>query len=125
MAIFAVLLVFIGWRGALRTLGISLLAALLAAATLGWLGVGVTLFSVFGFLLVTAIGVDYAIMMYEGVGGAATSLLGAALAAATTWLSFGLLLLSATPAVSSFGLAVSLGLIFCFLLAPWAARQSQ
>lgn len=125
LAIFAVLLVFIGWRGALRTLGISLLAALLAAATLGWLGVGVTLFSVFGFLLVTAIGVDYAIMMYEGVGGAATSLLGAALAAATTWLSFGLLLLSATPAVSSFGLAVSLGLIFCFLLAPWAARQSQ
>ena len=125
LAIFAVLLVFIGWRGALRTLGISLLAALLAAATLGWLGIGVTLFSVFGFLLVTAIGVDYAIMMYEGVGGAATSLLGAALAAATTWLSFGLLLLSATPAVSSFGLAVSLGLIFCFLLAPWAARQSQ
>lgn len=125
LAIFGMLSFFLGWRGASRTLGISLLAALLAAAALGWLGIELTLFSIFGFLLVTAIGVDYAIMMYEGVGGAATSLLGAALAAATTWLSFGLLLLSATPAVSSFGLAVSLGLVFCFLLAPWAARPDQ
>lgn len=125
LAILVLLVLVIGWQGAVRTLGISLLAALLAAASLGWLGLPVTLFSVFGFLLVTAIGVDYAIMMYEGVGGAATSLLGAALAAATTWLSFGLLMLSATPAVSSFGLAVSLGLAFCFLLAPWAARSHR
>lgn len=125
LAILVLLVAVIGWQGAARTLGISLLAALLAAASLGWLGLPVTLFSVFGFLLVTAIGVDYAIMMYEGVGGAATSLLGAALAAATTWLSFGLLMLSVTPAVSSFGLAVSLGLAFCFLLAPWAARRDQ
>ena len=73
-------------------------------------------------LLVTAIGVDYAIIVYENVGGAATSLLGTLLAAVTTWLSFGLLSLSNTPAVSSFGLAVSLGLIFSFLFAPWAAR---
>ena len=123
LAILVLLVLVIGWQGAVRTLGISLLAALLAAASLGWLGLPVTLFSVFGFLLVTAIGVDYAIMMHEGVGGAATSLLGAALAAATTWLSFGLLMLSETPAVSSFGLAVSLGLAFCFLLAPWAARS--
>lgn len=121
-AIFILLAVFLGWRGALRTLTVSLASAVLAAATLGWLGLPLTLFSIFGLLLVTAIGVDYAIIMYEGVGGAATSLLGAFLAAVTTWLSFGLLALSATPAVSSFGLAVSLGLVFCFLLAPWAKR---
>lgn len=121
--IFVLLAVFLGWRAALRTLTVSLAAALLAAATLGWLGQPLTLFSIFGLLLVTAIGVDYAIIMYEGVGGAATSLLGAFLAAVTTWLSFGLLALSATPAVSSFGLAVSLGLVFCFLLAPWARRN--
>ena len=88
------------------------------------MGQTLTLFSVFGLLLVTAIGVDYAIIVYEGVGGAATSLLGTLLAAVTTWLSFGLLALSSTPAVSSFGLAVSLGLVFSFLFAPWAARTS-
>jgi predicted exporter len=120
--IFVVLAMALGWRGALRTLSISLLAALTAAACLGWMGQTLTLFSVFGLLLVTAIGVDYAIIIYEGVGGAATSLLGTLLAAVTTWLSFGLLALSSTPAVSSFGLAVSLGLVFSFLFAPWAAR---
>ncbi|MDY0206287.1 MAG: hypothetical protein RBR82_06630 [Pseudomonas sp.] len=122
--IFVFLAIALGWRGALRTLSVSLLAALAAAACLGWMGQTLTLFSVFGLLLVTAIGVDYAIIVYEGVGGAATSLLGTLLAAVTTWLSFGLLALSSTPAVSSFGLAVSLGLVFSFLFAPWAARST-
>jgi predicted exporter len=31
--------------------------------------------------------------------------------------------LSSTPAVSNFGLAVSLGLAFSFILAPWAGRH--
>lgn len=109
-----------GWRGALRCLAVPLLAAVGSLATLGWLGLPLTLFGLFGLLLVTAIGVDYAILMREQVGGAAVSLAGTLLAAITTWLSFGLLALSSTPAVSSFGLAVSLGLLFSFLLAPWA-----
>ena len=109
-----------GWRGALRCLAVPLLAALGSLASLGWLGQSLTLFGLFGLLLVTAIGVDYAILMREQVGGAAVSLAGTLLAAITTWLSFGLLALSSTPAVSSFGLAVSLGLLFSFLLAPWA-----
>lgn len=109
-----------GWRGAARCLAVPLLAALGSLASLGWLGQSLTLFGLFGLLLVTAIGVDYAILMREQVGGAAVSLLGTLLAAVTTWLSFGLLALSSTPAVSNFGLAVSLGLLFSFLLAPWA-----
>ncbi|MES2821810.1 MAG: hypothetical protein V4812_22785 [Pseudomonadota bacterium] len=114
-----------GLVGALRTLGVSLLAAFAALASLGWLGQPLTLFSLFGLLLVTAIGVDYAILMRERVGGAATSLLGTLLSALTTWLAFGLLALSSTPAVSNFGLAVGLGLVFSFLLAPWAADARQ
>ena len=51
------------------------------------------------------------------------SLLGTLLAALTTWLSFGLLAISSTPAVSNFGLAVSLGLAFSFILAPWAGHR--
>ncbi|WP_413793724.1 MULTISPECIES: MMPL family transporter [unclassified Pseudomonas] len=114
-----------GVRAALRIVALPLLAALCSLASLGWLGQPLTLFSLFGLLLVTAIGVDYAILMREQIGGAAVSLLGTLLAAITTWLSFGLLALSSTPAVSHFGLAVSLGLAFSFMLAPWAGRQEH
>ena len=121
--ILALLVLPFGLRGALRIVALPLLAALCSLACLGWLGQPLTLFSLFGLLLVTAISVDYAILMHEHIGGAAVSLLGTLLAALTTWLSFGLLALSATPAVSNFGLAVSLGLAFSFLLAPWAAQR--
>lgn len=114
-----------GLGGAAKLVALPLLAALCSLAGLGWLGQPLTLFSVFGLLLATAISVDYAILMREQVGGAATSLIGTLLAAATTWLSFGLLLVSRTPAVSNFGLAVSLGLVFSFLLAPWAAKPTM
>ncbi|NVZ79589.1 hypothetical protein HX859_32300 [Pseudomonas gingeri] len=112
-----------GLGGALRIVALPLLAALCSLASLGWLGQPLTLFSLFGLLLVTAISVDYAILMREQIGGDAVSLLGTLLAALTTWLSFGLLAISSTPAVSNFGLSVSLGLAFSFLLAPWAGRQ--
>ncbi|MBM1188882.1 MMPL family transporter [Pseudomonas lundensis] len=112
-----------GLGGAVRIVALPLLAALCSLASLGWLGQPLTLFSLFGLLLVTAISVDYAILMREHIGGAAVSLLGTLLAALTTWLSFGLLAVSSTPAVSNFGLSVSLGLAFSFILAPWAARQ--
>jgi predicted exporter len=120
-----VLVLPFGFGGALRIVSLPLLAALCSLASLGWLGQPLTLFSLFGLLLVTAISVDYAILMREQVGGAAVSLLGTLLAALTTWLSFGLLAVSSTPAVSNFGLSVSLGLIFSFLLAPWAGRHAH
>ncbi|WP_223488437.1 MMPL family transporter [Pseudomonas sp. A-RE-19] len=118
-----VLILPFGLGGALRIVSLPLLAALCSLASLGWLGQPLTLFSLFGLLLVTAISVDYAILMREQIGGAAASLLGTLLAAVTTWLSFGLLAVSSTPAVSNFGLSVSLGLAFSFILAPWAGRQ--
>ncbi|CAI8822223.1 MULTISPECIES: MMPL family transporter [Pseudomonas] len=120
-----VLIVPFGFGGALRIVALPLLAALCSLASLGWLGQPLTLFSLFGLLLVTAISVDYAILMREQVGGAAVSLLGTLLAALTTWLSFGLLAVSSTPAVSNFGLSVSLGLAFSFILAPWAGRHAH
>ncbi|MCP1623550.1 MMPL family transporter [Pseudomonas nitroreducens] len=123
--IFALLLKPFGPRGALRIVLLPLLAALCSLASLGWLGQPLTLFSLFGLLLVTAIGVDYTILMRERVGGAAVSLVGVLLAAITTWLSFGLLALSATPVISNFGLAVGLGLGFCFLFCPWAQEGQQ
>lgn len=125
LLIFALLCFPFGPGGALRCLAVPLLAALASLASLGWLGQPLTLFGLFGLLLVTAIGVDYAILMREQIGGAAVSLVGTLLAATTTWLSFGLLAVSSTPAVSNFGLTVSLGLVFSFFLAPWAIHQQD
>jgi len=123
--IVAMLIIPFGLGGALKVIALPLLAALCSLASLGWLGQPLTLFSLFGLLLVTAISVDYAILMREQIGGAAVSLLGTLLAAATTWLSFGLLAVSSTPAVSNFGLSVSLGLAFSFILAPWAGKHAD
>ncbi|HEY0290068.1 MAG TPA: hypothetical protein VGC62_24180 [Pseudomonas sp.] len=125
LLIVALLIIPFGLGGALKVIALPLLAALCSLASLGWLGQPLTLFSLFGLLLVTAISVDYAILMREQIGGAAVSLLGTLLAAATTWLSFGLLAVSSTPAVSNFGLSVSLGLAFSFILAPWAGSHAK
>jgi len=125
VAMFLLLCLPFGLTGALRVIGLPLLAALAALSCLGWLGQPLTLFSLFGLLLVTALGVDYAILMREAVGGAAVSLLGVLLAGSTSWLAFGLLLLSSTPVLANFGLAISLGLLFSFILAPWAMREQE
>ncbi len=124
-AILLLLCLPFGLGGALRVICLPLLSALAALACLGWLGQPLTLFSLFGLLLITAIGVDYAILMRENIGGPAVSLLGTLLSALTAWMSFGLLLLSQTPAIANFGLAISLGLLFCFLLSPWAAARPR
>jgi predicted exporter len=110
---------FLGRGATWRILAVPLAATVCSLAVLGYLGQPLTLFSLFGLLLVTAIGVDYAIFMYEQVAGPAASLVGIALGGVTTLLSFGLLALSKTPAVSSFGLAVALGVMFSLLWAPW------
>ncbi len=116
----AVLLILtLGRAAAWRILAVPLAATACSLAALGYLGEPLTLFSLFGLLLVSAIGVDYAIFMYERVAGAAASLVGILLGAVTTLLSFGLLALSHTPAIANFGLAVALGVAFSLLWAPW------
>lgn len=115
----ALLLLTLGRAAAWRILAVPLAATACSLAALGYLGQPLTLFSLFGLLLVSAIGVDYAIFMYERVAGAAASLVGILLGAATTLLSFGLLAISQTPAIANFGLAVALGVAFSLLWAPW------
>jgi len=107
-----------------RVLVVPLAAVALSLAVLGWAGQPLTLFSLFGLLLVSALGVDYAIFMYEGVAGAAASLVGILLSATTTLLSFGLLVFSQTPVISGFGLSVSLGVSFSLLFAIWVKKPT-
>jgi predicted exporter len=115
----ALLWLTLGRAATWRLLAVPLAATGCTLAALGLLGQPLTLFSLFGLLLVSAIGLDYAIVMYERVAGAAASFVGIMLAAATTMLSFGLLAFSSTPAISNFGLSVGIGVAFCVLWAPW------
>jgi len=114
----------LGQAAVWRVLAVPLAAVALSLAVLGWAGQPLTLFSLFGLLLVSALGIDYAIFMYENVAGAAASLVGILLSAATTLLSFGLLAFSQTPVISGFGLSVSLGVGFSLLLAIWVKRPT-
>ncbi|ANN78482.1 MMPL family transporter [Bordetella flabilis] len=115
----ALLWATLGRAATWRLLSVPLAATACTLAALGLLGQPLTLFSLFGLLLVSAIGLDYAIVMHERVAGAPASFVGILLAAATTMLSFGLLALSTTPAISNFGLSVGIGVAFCVLWAPW------
>jgi predicted exporter len=112
-----------GWRHGLHILAVPVTSIVMTLGVLGYAGQPLTLFVLFGLILVLTIGVDYAIFMFESIAGRSTTLAGVILDAGTTLLSFGLLALSHTPAVRSFGLSVGLGITFCFLLAPWTGQH--
>ncbi|AZN36311.1 MMPL family transporter [Iodobacter ciconiae] len=103
------------WRALLPTL----LASTLALAILALLGQPLQLFNILALLLILGMGVDYGIFLLENPDRHATRpFLSVTLAAASTLLAFGLLALSATPALHAFGLTMLLGIGFSWLLTP-------
>lgn len=111
-----VLMAIFGWRRGSVILLLPMLALMATIGVLGWLNLTIGLFVMFGLLLTLAIGVDYAVYAFHAPETAAARLMGVGLAAITTGISFGLLALSATPAVMAFGVSVALGVVF-----NWAA----
>lgn len=111
----AVLWRLFGMRRGGLMIGLPVLSALLSAAVLGWLGVTLGLFALFGLLLVTAVGADYAVYALTAPEPRAARIAAVSLAAATTAVSFGLLALSGTPALAAFGLTVAAGCLFNWL----------
>lgn len=122
LLIFGVLAWRYGPRGAAAVLAPVLLAQALTLGLLGHAGVVLNLFNLLALLLVLGVGINYAIFLFEGARGEASreaaTLVGVALSAATTLLSFGLLSLSSTPALSGFGITLALGVGIAVLLAP-------
>ena len=108
-------------RKAWRVLLPTVLAGLLALAILGWLGEPLQLFNVLALLLLLGVGVDYGIFLMEQ-NDAPHAWLAVCLGAASTGLSFGLLGLSATPALHAFGLTLLLGIGAAWLLSPLLCR---
>lgn len=103
----------LAWRALLP----SLIAVVLSVAVLGWVGEPFQLFSVLALLLLLGMGVDYGIFLVEHAGVGA-SWLAVSLGAASTLLAFGLLALSATPALHVFGLTMLIGITSVWVLSP-------
>lgn len=115
-----VLLVYLyGLRIGAKLLFVPMIGMVVAVAALGWLGVTLSAFAVFGLLLVMAIGVDYAIYAHAHREETDTVMKysGMLLAMVTTVLTFGLLACSQTPVVAGFGIAVAVGVLVSALLA--------
>jgi predicted exporter len=89
----------------------------ISLAVMGYLGIPLQLLSILALLLTLGMGVDYAIFLQARRTHAHT-LLATTLAASLTLLSFGLLALSATPALHALGLTVTLGVTLSWLLTP-------
>ena len=108
---------FFGIQKSLKMLQIPLIAITMTIGVLGWIGLPISLFTMFGLLLVSAISIDYTAYMQTADEPMRIKRTAVLLAAITTLISFTLLGLSSTPAVAAFGLSVSLGVIFSVLIA--------
>ena len=69
-------------------------------------------------ILVLGIGIDFTLFLAEASGDLQSTMFAISLSALTTMLSFGLLSLSSTYAVHSFGITVLLGIAIAYLLSP-------
>jgi predicted exporter len=101
------------WRAWLPTA----LGSVITLALLGLLGQPLQLFNVLALLLLLGVGVDYGIFLLEHPNDG-SAWLAVSLGAASTWLAFGLLGLSSTPALRAFGLTLLFGVAIVGLLAP-------
>lgn len=122
--VFAVL--FPRYRGRTwRVLAPTAAASVLTLALLGLGGQHLQLFHVLALMLLLGVGVDYGIFMQEDSDGDDAPWLAVGLSAASTILSFGLLALSATPALRAFGLTMLLGAALVWLFAPCFAVSTK
>ena len=102
-------------KTSIRILFIPCISILGTIAIFGWIDLPIGLFSMFGLLLVSAIGIDYAVYMKTVNEEASHKRITLTLAACTTLISFLLLAISSTPAVATFGISVSIGVIISLL----------
>ncbi|EGA66019.1 MMPL family transporter [Vibrio brasiliensis] len=102
----------------------SLIACLGGLASATMLGSTLNLFNLLALILIIGIGIDYTLFFAEKARSQST-LLAITLSALTTLLSFGLLSLSQTHAIHSFGITVLSGIFIAWLLSPLAINDEE
>ena len=101
------------WRAWLPTV----LASLAVVVTMALMGEPWQLFNVLALMLLLGVGIDYGIYLQEHEDDP-QAWVAVVIGAGSTWLSFGLLGLSQTPALRAFGVTLMLGLPLVLVLAP-------
>ncbi|MDR0588713.1 MAG: transporter [Burkholderiales bacterium] len=102
-----------------RIVAAPALASLMALALLGFTQTPIQFFNVVSLMLILGMGVDYGIFLQEhGHTNPQAAWVEIGASAMTTLLSFGLLTLSQTPILHSFGLTLVFGMILLWLIAP-------
>ncbi len=122
--IFAVLVKRYGLHHGWRILLPSAIACVGGLAAAVALGSTLNLFNLLGLILILGIGIDYTLFFAEKARSSST-LLAITLSATTTVLSFGLLSLSQTHAIHSFGITVLSGIFIAWLLSPIAIKTKE
>ncbi len=115
----------LGWRKGLISLVPSVLSLSCGLAVLAVTGHPVNLFSLLALVLVLGIGINYTLFFSNPRGTPLTSMLAITLAMMTTLLTLGMLVFSATQAISSFGIVLVSGIFTAFLLAPLAMPDKK
>ncbi|GIU01954.1 MMPL family transporter [Shewanella morhuae] len=121
LALLIALLLFslnLGFKKATVVVAVPALAALLTLATLGLTGSPLSLFHALALILVFGIGVDYSLFFASAKNHGNAVMMAVFMSACSTLLAFGLLAFSQTQAIHYFGLTLSLGIGFTFLLSP-------
>ncbi|MGL6027490.1 MAG: MMPL family transporter, partial [Vibrio sp.] len=109
-----------GWRILLPS-AIACISGLAAGVAAGST---LNLFNLLGLILILGIGIDYTLFFAEKSRSLST-LLAITLSAITTILSFGLLSLSQTHAIHSFGVTVLSGIFIAWLLSPISIMSKE
>lgn len=114
-----------GLRRAVAVLVPPVLAGAATLGLLGWFGVPLHFFGLMALTLVLGAGVDYALFLEAQASEDAAGYASVVLCGATAFLSFGVLWLASSPALSQFGMVTTVGLLWAMLLSPWAPRLSR
>jgi len=109
-----------GLRRATNLVLPPIVAGFLALLLIDLTGGTLNLFNYLALILVLGIGIDFTIFIAEARHDLTSTMFAITLSALTTILSFGLLALSSTFAVHSFGITVLIGIAFAYLLCPVA-----
>ncbi|MGR6504004.1 MMPL family transporter [Shewanella sp. Koi 1] len=114
-----------GVKRAALVVAVPALAALLTLAILGLVGSPLSLFHALALILVFGIGIDYSLFFASAQQHGKAVMMAVFMSACSTLLAFGLLAFSQTQAIHYFGLTLSLGIGFTFVLSPLILTTSQ
>lgn len=111
----------LGVRGAMTVILPPLLASVTVACIFALANWPFSLFNLLAMILMLGLGADYGIFLRMATKHNASAMVAVGASAITNLLAFGLLSLSATPALHSFGLTLAMGLVLTFMLTSLAA----